>query len=119
MWISDPGYLQMVTEARSTPFTGYPMYILVKKLGAVKQKLKLLHHSKFGGLQGRLEDVLKQLQDTQNALKVDPFNESLISLESERQEERLLRADFSLAAQRAKVDWVIMIPNPRVRIASS
>lgn len=108
MWIKHPDFFDMVQQAWQTRITGVPMFILVKKLQAVKALLKGLHRSNFSDLSKRIADVKQQIDQCQEAIQLDKRNSLLHAQERELKEQylRLLSAEASLAKQQAKVEWL-------------
>lgn len=84
------------------------MFVVVKKLQAVKLALKQLHRQHYSNLTARIDETTTELSEILNNLQASPFDESLIKQEEEvgRKLQMLEKADLSLTAQKAKIQWM-------------
>lgn len=72
MWAYNPRFLDIVRTAWSTEVTGTLMYILVRKLKAVKQSLKTLHRNDYDKIESRVLSKKLELDQIQNDLSMKP-----------------------------------------------
>ncbi|GKV42356.1 hypothetical protein SLEP1_g49767 [Rubroshorea leprosula] len=107
-WSKDETFLDLVREAWSVDIQGCPMFVVVQKLKLVKQKMKQLHRNRYGNLEGRIKDMVAELQNVQASMQNALFDETLAAKVKELQREltKLERANLSVIAQRAKVTWL-------------
>lgn len=110
MWIKHPQFFEIVQQAWQTRVTGTTMFILVKKLQAVKARLKELHRSYYSDLGNRIADVKQQLDQCQEAIEHNRRNPTLHAQEKRLREQYmiLLSAESSLAKQQAKMAWLTL-----------
>lgn len=111
MWRSHPNYIHIVREAWSIQLYGRPMYILVKKLKNVKTKLRKLHRQRYINLQERVLEAHQELVEAQEELSNNLFEEVCIENVARKKNEyqSLVKADTTMAAQRAKIEWLTKI----------
>lgn len=108
MWTENPEFTQLVKDAWDMNVRGCPMFVVVKKMKAVKLTLKQLRRQHYSNLTTRIDEVAAELKEVQSRLQATPFDEILIQQEEEvgRKLQMLERANLSLSAQKAKVQWM-------------
>lgn len=108
MWVKHPDFFSIVQGAWQTPIDGHPMYILVKKLKAVKVQLQRMHKDYFSDIQKRIQDIQEELAECQSQISLDMRNLELHRKERQLQQKcmELLGAQAMLARQQAKVQWL-------------
>ncbi|GLT27312.1 hypothetical protein SLA2020_023190 [Shorea laevis] len=108
MWSKHEQFMSIVQEAWQIQVRGCPMFVVVQKLKSVKGQLKGLHRNQFSDLQKKIADARTELETIQAQVAESPFDGNLVNREREMQQnyQKLVKADISLAAQRAKCTWV-------------
>lgn len=108
MWKLHPQFMDLVKEAWSVDVNGVPMFRLVNNLKSVKAKLKGLHRGTFSDLQGRIDEVRKELEQARTSLSEQPncveLQRRVKNLTSELV--KLMNAEEAMARQQAKVWWL-------------
>ncbi|XP_074291812.1 uncharacterized protein LOC141618616 [Silene latifolia] len=80
-WQSHPNYQGLINTAWNIPCYGTPMYQLFYKLRSVKHSLQELHKESFTNITERVQDLRRQLEDSQKELQADLFSPTLIERE--------------------------------------
>ena len=83
------------------------MFLLVKKLKAVKGELKRLNRERFGDIVAQEAKAYLVFQALQDALHADPSNEDIANRERKAQTEylRAHKTYMQFLAQKAKSEW--------------
>ena len=107
-WADHEQFKDIVKKVWSRDVRGSAMFRLVSKLKALKGELKVLNIKEFWNISERVKVARKELYDVQNKVFIDQDNEALIDEEYAKSAkfQRLLKAEESLAKQKAKVHWL-------------
>ncbi|XP_048498217.1 uncharacterized protein LOC109134680 [Beta vulgaris subsp. vulgaris] len=108
MWQTHPQYMDIITQAWQQTQSGTKMFLLVKKLKAVKGELKKLNRERFGDIAAQDAKAYLAFQVLQDALHADPSNEDIANREREAQTEYLSahKTYMQFLAQKAKSEWL-------------
>lgn len=84
------------------------MYVVMKKLKAVKQALKLWNKTTFGNIQQEMNTLRAELAKVQTLIQADPLNHELAVKENSisTQLQRKLDDEESFLKQKSRVDWL-------------
>lgn len=108
LWTMHADYDRLVREAWSIPVLGYPMFVLYRKLGALKVKLKRLNRNTLSDLSFRVIDVRANLVSIHETLLDRDSRGDLGVMEKDasRKFNMLALMDESLMRQKARVCWL-------------
>ena len=62
-WTKHPEFMQIIKNSWKEPASSNPMVILYKKLKRLKQRLKFLNKSQYGGISDKVKSKKKKLDD--------------------------------------------------------
>ncbi|XP_044503432.1 uncharacterized protein LOC123224015 [Mangifera indica] len=108
MWAKHESFLSIVREAWKEDFSGSPMFHLVNKLKRLKGELRKVNRDGFWKISDKVLEAKDMVEDIQNRLHNNPFDEDLAKEEKVWLENysRLSGAEESLACQKTKVHWL-------------
>ncbi|MQM12386.1 hypothetical protein Taro_045303 [Colocasia esculenta] len=108
MWAQHASFRSIVQGAWNTKIQGTPLFVLCKKLKAVKLALKVWNREEFGPIHHKVSHASDILHKAQGHLADDPLNDHLIHNENQAREDYLncLKMEGAFAQQRAKQHWL-------------
>ncbi|MQM17125.1 hypothetical protein Taro_050093 [Colocasia esculenta] len=108
MWAQHDSFRSIVQRAWKTHFQGTPLFVLCKKLRAVKLALKVWNREEFGPIHHKVAHAGEFLHQAQAQLADDSMNDHLIPNESQAWEAYLtcLNMEGAYVQQRAKQHWL-------------
>ncbi|MQM06192.1 hypothetical protein Taro_039013 [Colocasia esculenta] len=110
IWCDSRGVFEGFRTAWDVPIRGTPQYILSQKLKACKEALKIWNKATFGMVEDSLLQCKQNLQDTQEALQLNPFDDQLITKEKDncRKYLQAMKCEESLIRQKSRENWLTL-----------
>ncbi|XP_020262214.1 uncharacterized protein LOC109838161 [Asparagus officinalis] len=109
MWTKHSNYLPTVSSIWQKQVKGCKMYSVFLKLKNLREVLKDLNRNHFGNISEQVCRAKNALEEVQQKLQIDPFNQALISQEKESLSvyNKLLNCEISFLQQKAKIQWSV------------
>lgn len=108
IWSKHPDFLHIVEEGWAMQVEGCKIYQVVKKLKALKQKLKILHKRNFSNVINEANKDREEVHKLQAMLQQTPLDQNLQQQEKDARdkfrESSLMAENFLM--QRSKATWI-------------
>ncbi|XP_026452252.1 uncharacterized protein LOC113352669 [Papaver somniferum] len=108
MWISHPGFLQVVIDAWKEIFVGNTIFIFMNKLKFLKNILKKWNWEVFGNVQVKLKEAEEKVLETNILSDAEPQNLDLLNNYVIARGIRDLASQnyHTMLSQKARVNWI-------------